>query len=48
MKLHIQKCSPGGWLIQLLGLNPPNPVNPKRAKRKPRPRPRHTAFLELP
>lgn len=48
MKLHTHKLPLGHWLVALLGLHPLQPAEPKPTKRKPRPRHRHAAFLELP
>jgi hypothetical protein len=48
MKLYAQKLPLGDWFAALLGLHPTRPAEPKPAKRKPCPRHRHSAFLELP
>jgi len=47
MKHHAQKIPLGDWLATLLGLHPSRPAE-KPAKRKSRPRHRHSAFFELP
>jgi len=48
MKLSAHKLPLGDWLAALLGLDPSRPMEPKPVERKPRPRHRHAAFLELP
>jgi hypothetical protein len=48
MKLYAKKLPLGDWIAALLGLHPTRPTESKPAKRKPAPRHRHAAFLELP
>lgn len=48
MKLYAQKIPLADWLASLLGWRPTRPPQPARGKRKPQPRHRHAAFLELP
>lgn len=48
MKLCANGCPLAGWLARLLGLATPPTDTGKSARRKPRPRHRHSAFLELP
>jgi hypothetical protein len=48
MKLRADRCPLTDWLIAIFGRYPSRRSETKRVKRKPHPRHRHAAFLELP